>query len=212
MNLADIIKTAIGTKSHKRTVEQLQSDLAAIDLEGLERKVTAVELRRRELLLTGSDEAIRGATEELSQANLEAEKGQALADLLTTRLIPEAIERARVENIDATAARGRAAQAKMVQLYVDLDQAAIRVTDLLVALEEQAIELRDCNQTVAVEGKRRDLKSDSPLGLLAQHLGRVVPDPGHWALAGYWPRSGADRPLGSMRELLGKPEVARKAA
>jgi hypothetical protein len=113
MSLADILKTLI--KPTTRTSADLRADLAKIDIQVLEAKVDAIERQRRELLLRGSDAEVLAITQDLSAANLEAERGQAAVDELT-RLISEAEQREAREAIEATASGARDANAQLIGL------------------------------------------------------------------------------------------------
>src|SRR5512139_404493 len=131
MILSDILKSL--TKSTKRTSTELRADLTKIDLQALEANVDAIERRRRDLLLTGTDDQLRAITDELSRANLDAERGQAAVDELT-RLVAEAEERERTADLEATAAEGRQAHDRLIDHYAAADQLAAALADTLAKI------------------------------------------------------------------------------
>ncbi len=218
MNLADILKSL--TKSAKRTSAELRADLAKIDMPALEAKVDNVERRRRDLLLRGTDAELNDVSQALSQANLDAERGQALIDELN-RLILESEEREHLDNIEATAAEARGARDRLVAHYSDVDRLAAELGDILAKIVTDRATIKAANQVV-IGAARSDLKTGDPAGELAQLLGFAnsdgLPDPTRWLIAGYWPRAdrfgtpiNAARPFGRVRELLHDSAIKKAA-
>lgn len=220
MNLTNIIKAITGPKGSKRTAAELRADLAAIDLVALEAVVTDIESRRRDLLLTGSNDELRAITDELSQANLDAERGQAVVDELT-RLIKDAAEREAREAIERVADGANAARTQLLHLYGRADELAGELAAVLQEITQARATLKDAAKRTTDAG-RPDLRVRDPIGALATHLGHAssdaLVDPLTWHLRHYWPlRDGngfplkVDRSLGRARELLDNLP-AKKAA
>lgn len=193
------------------TSQELRQALAALDIDGAERAVDQLEAQRQSLLLRGSEQEIETIEADIRAGNREVERRHAMKREMEKRLA-EAEERERLENLEATAANARDAQARMMAAYLELDGLATRVVELLNALDVDWRVIQASNRT-AIDSDRRDLKVNHPLGMLAQQLGRPVenlPQVNLWSLHGYRPRHPDGRLLGRMRDLM--PSAARKAA
>lgn len=220
MKLLDIINSITGGKATKRTSAELRASLAEIDLAALERAVTDIERQRRALLLTGSDAELLAITQDLTAANLEAERAQALTDELK-KLIAEAEAREAQAAVEQRAAEGRAARDRLIGHYTKADELAAELANTLQKIGQDRHLVQDANRTTSAKG-RPDLRVNDPIGDIAGHLGYAsadrIPNPLHWTLKGYWPLTDGsgislarDRSLGRARELLDETPT-RKAA
>jgi hypothetical protein len=213
MNISDMIKSVTSGKSDTRTAAELQTALAAIDITALEAGVTEIERRRRELLLTGSDEELNAITLELGKANLLAERAQALADALAKQLIPAAMAREKGEAIEAGAVKARAARERLFSLYERADDAAKAVVKVVAEIEAARAQIREANGLSGRNG-RPELKVADPLFDVMQHVGcsnvEQLPQTAAWHLNGYTGSASERFQFGRVRELA--PPHTRKAA
>jgi len=198
--LADILKTII--KPAKRTSADLRADLAKIDLQALEAVVDALERKRRDLLLRGTDAEMAAITGELSAANLEAERGQAAVDELKLRLIPEAEAREQAAALDAKVAEARRLQRRLIEQFVAFDDLAAKLAEQRDDLEATQRQLEAANSYLGEQG-RGDLRQPTPRQLLdAQGVAQdTMPRTSEWAMPGYFPLPGR-RPFGLAKQLL----------
>jgi hypothetical protein len=156
MSISDIIAKITGSKAAKRTAADLRTDLASIDIDALERKVSEIERRRRELLLSGSDAELLAIAQDLTAANLEAERGQALTDELK-KLIAEAEAREAQAAVEQRAAEGRAARERLIGHYTKADELAAELADTIQNISQDRGLLQDANKATR-EQARPDLK------------------------------------------------------
>jgi hypothetical protein len=211
MNLADILKSL--AKPTKRTSAELRADLAKIDMPALKAKVDAIERRRRDLLLIGNDDQLREFSEDLTKANLDAERAQAAVDVLTTRLIPEAEAREKAESIEAGAAKAQAARERLFSLYERADGAAKAVLKVAAEIEAARAEIREANGLSGKNGLP-ELKVADPLFDLMAHVGcsnvEQLPRTELWHVNGYTGSASERFQFGRVREPA--PPHTRKAA
>lgn len=216
MTLAQIIAFITG-RPEKRTSTELRAALAEIDQASLERRVDAIEAQRRQLLLTGTDAELQALLQDLAAANLEAERGTVAAEELK-KLIANAEARERAVEVEKTGERAKAQETALVEAYVELDDLAGRIVELLGDVETGRENLRLLNIEVKA-ANRPDLQGHFPERLLAELLGGANPlsfaTPQLWQLHGYYPQQAAvdpERRLGRLRVLLPTTRAARKAA
>ena len=213
MKLSEIISSITGGKAVKRTAAELRASLAEIDLAALERKVTEIERQRRDLLLRGTDAELLAITQDLTAANLEAERGQAAVDALKD-MVATAQERERRENIEARAASAREVQAAMISKYLELHEPATNVAELLRAIDTGRRQLQPANQELLAAG-RSDLKIQFPEIALAERNDwnpQSLPAIAAFALPGYWPNKASDRLFDRFADLVEQATPSKRAA
>lgn len=127
-----------------RSSTDLKADLAKIDMQALEADVDAIERRRRDALLRGTDAQVAAIMSELAAANLAAERGQAAIDELQ-RLIAEAEAREAGEQLEQQAAQAQEAGETIGSIYAEIDGLAAKIRALLGAAGAHADTLRRWN-------------------------------------------------------------------
>lgn len=198
----------------KRSSAELKADLAKLDMQGCEAKVTELERQRRQLLLRGSDEELRTSTQDLEAANLEAERTQAAIDELQ-RLIAEAEKREAGDALDARRALAVDAQADSLRCLVAIDHHAVELARLLGELDDHRRIISDSNKALAEAGRSSDRVPHAHVAL-AGHCGLHVPgfpQTQNWALSGYVGHVVEPRyRLHRASELLPSARAAKRAA
>jgi hypothetical protein len=172
---------------------ELREALARLDPSAAERAVEALEMERQRLLLQdGVDKQLDAIEAKITAGNREVER-QFAAKAELERQIKAAEEREQAADIEKRAADARKTAKAMMRSYVELDGLARQMVEILRTIKAGEEEIRLAN-AFTLEHGRRDLKVESVMGLLAEHVGVPIhnlPMVHTWSLHGYWPDAGA---------------------
>jgi chromosome segregation ATPase len=139
-------------KPSDRAAADLKADLARIDLQVLEAEVDPLEQKRRRLLVTGTDAEVLAVTQELSAANLAAERAQAMMDEIQCQ-ISEAEAREAAQALEASYAEANNAKARLDQLGDELTAQATRLARAIGTAEEAITDIRARNKKFVAAGR-----------------------------------------------------------
>lgn len=161
----------------------LQDDL---DLPGAEAAIGEREADRGGLLLRGTDAQIAEAESAILAAIRDRDRRRA-ASLALQPLIEAAREREAKEAIEHLAKSARATRLRALQAYVQLDQIAVGIVDLLADIRREEAFLADANRQLREAGRARDQVGLPMMELarLAGCDGQFLPLLDRWMLHGY---------------------------
>lgn len=193
---------AILQKQHP-TSSELRAALAALDQAAAERIVNQLEEQRRSLLLTeGMDKQIDEMDARINAAVREVEKLSARKGELARRLVD--VERhEELLEIDAMADEGRMLERRLIDRFVEFDEAARRLADVRTGIEADMKRLETINGFLG-DHDRSGLRSKTPRQLLRErgHDEDKLPVLTGWVMPGYFPvRPDRSGPFALAREL-----------
>lgn len=184
----------------KATADEYREALAKIDVPAAEAVVEALEAKRRIALVQNDDAVVDEIDRELKAANRDVDRCHAAKEDLE-RLIEQSEKTALEDKINGTAQDSRAARARMLRRYVEIDAKAAELAELLKADRDDFGLIKRGNEFIRSQG-RSDLGTRLPLGEVVALGGRDVRDfLSEWVLPNYWPRL---RDFGTMDRTLGR--------
>lgn len=150
MDLAKILKAITGGKV--RSAADLRADLAAIDVGALEKRVERLEGERRRLLLSGTDAEVVAIDQNITAANLEAERGAAAVEELTKQ-IAAAEQREDEAAIEAAVEQAEQVRTKLAADQAELDKAMTKAAALLGSIAGHSDTLRTLHKRIEKAGR-----------------------------------------------------------
>lgn len=150
MDLSTILKAIVSGKP--RTSAQLREDLQKIDVAALEARVEGLEAERRRLLVHGTDAEVVTISQDITAANLNCERADALIKELE-RLIAAAEQREAEAAVESTVAEADQVGKKLAADSTELDKAVGKVVSLLGGIADQTAHLRGLNRKIEKAGR-----------------------------------------------------------
>ncbi len=191
---------------------EYRDGLAEIDVPAAQATVDALQAERDAVLLTGTDANLEEIESRIRSAQREVDR-QRVAAAELERLAREAAQSEAASAIEARGKVAREACHRTLAAYVEIDELATRLAELLTGIEADRRVIADAN-TAFVAAGRADLKVPSPHAAMAEAFevsAESLPSPLRWELKGYWP---PDTAVAARRRLARAAELIprRKAA
>jgi hypothetical protein len=195
-----------------------------LDIAGTEAAIGELQERRRALLLDADDGPLEAIDAEIAAAVRGLDRRKAAFEALKP-LIATAHERERQEALDRLGEANRDTRRRVLQAYVDLDRAALRVVELLDTIRAGEAAIAGANLQLREAGKAHLMVGlpMAELSMLTGTAGEFLPLLSHWRLHGYtdhpegrlgdaWSRAIVpERRFGRLAELLPDAKPAKKA-